>query len=325
MGGIAVSAFLAPEEGADDSEHRPLLPEISGGDSAGAALWPVGVGFAAVASWQGTGYLPCRRLRADGHRPELKSPGSMSGSPPGRGVPGAAQSAAIPGSPGGGTAASQDPAPGAGAESGAVGGGPDPRAGPLGGGMIFGSSGWPSWPGRSTGSIRRCGWLVRRLEQDCEPSCDEQPGPPLGQPRRRGTEMLLILAAGGDSGFGMGFLSLSSPKQRLKERLICMMTQKRYGRPAALLAASASSGCGPVLRSAWGLRRASPTRRLPASEETPDVLAPGNGRLRDPLRPVRQPGASGHRKTTSHSGIDIPRDAGTCAGRGGRDGGGGRL
>lgn len=156
-------------------------------------------------------------------------------------------------------------------------------------------------------------WLVRRLEQDCELSCDEQTVRHWDSPRRaRYGELLLILAAGGDSGFGWVSLSLSSPKQRLKERLICMMTQKRYGRPAALLAASA---CLAVVLSSAALGAyAGPAHQTaPASEETPEALSwpletDGSVTL-SALYGSRVHPVTG--KTTSHSGIDIPRDAGT--------------
>lgn len=76
--GIAVSVSLAPEEGADDPEHPSILPEVSGGETAaGAALYLWGAGFAAFAA--GSGRTVTGRSRS--------SPGSMSGPPPGRGVP----------------------------------------------------------------------------------------------------------------------------------------------------------------------------------------------------------------------------------------------
>lgn len=106
-------------------------------------------------------------------------------------------------------------------------------------------------------------WLVCRLEQDCELSCDEQTVRRWDSPRRaRYGELLLILAAGGDSGFGGVSLSLSSPKQRLKERLICMMTQKRYGRPAARWRRPPVWlwSCPPQR---WGPTPGLPTRQLP--------------------------------------------------------------
>lgn len=59
--GIAVSVSLAPEEGADDPEHPSILPEVSGGETAASGRTVTG------------------RSRS--------SPGSMSGPPPGRGVP----------------------------------------------------------------------------------------------------------------------------------------------------------------------------------------------------------------------------------------------
>ena len=106
-----------------------------------------------------------------------------------------------------------------------------------------------------------------------------------------------------------------------------MMTQKRYGRPAALLAASA--GLAVVLSSAALGAYAGPAHQTaPASEETPEALSwpletDGSVTL---SRPVRQPGASGHRENhipQRHRHPTGRRDS--CAGRGGRDGGGGRL
>lgn len=97
--GIAVSVSLAPEEGADDPEHPSILPEVSGGETAaGAALYLWGAGFAAVVVWQGTGYFClCRRLRADGHRPEPELAGLyVRASAGARRPPELLQSAAIP-------------------------------------------------------------------------------------------------------------------------------------------------------------------------------------------------------------------------------------
>lgn len=171
-------------------------------------------------------------------------------------------------------------------------------------------------------------WLVRRLEQDCELSCDEQTVRRWDSPRRaRYGELLLTLAAGGDPGAGAVALSLSSPKQRLKERLICMMTQKRYGRPAALLAASA---CLAVVLSsaALGAYAGLAHQTASASEEPPEALSwpletDGSVTL---SALYGSPGASGHRENhvpQRHRHPPGCRD--TCAGCGGWYGGGGRL
>lgn len=280
--GIAVSVSLAPEEGADDPEHPSILPEVSGGETAaGAALYLWGAGFAAVAVWQGTGYFClCRRLRADGHRPEPELAGLY--------LPERELS-------------------------------PEQWEGVLTHELVHWRRHdlWIKWLAVLARAVHwfnpAVWWLVCRLEQDCELSCDEQTVRRWDSPRRaRYGELLLILAAGGDSGFGGVSLSLSSPKQRLKERLICMMTQKRYGRPAALLAASA--GLAVVLSSAALGAYAGPAHQTaPASEETPEALSwpletDGSVTL-SALYGSRVHPVTG--KTTSHSGIDIPRDAGT--------------
>ena len=81
--GIAVSVSLAPEEGADDPEHPSILPEVSGGETAcggrASPPWPSGRGRVTSAFAAGSGRTVTGRSRS--------SPGSMSGPPPGRGVP----------------------------------------------------------------------------------------------------------------------------------------------------------------------------------------------------------------------------------------------
>ena len=91
-----------------------------------------------------------------------------------------------------------------------------------------------------------------------------------------------------------------------------MRTQKRYGRPAALLAASA---CLAVVLSSAALGAyAGPAHQTAsASEETPEALSwpletDGSVTL-SALYGSRVHPVTG--KTTFHSGIDIPRDAGT--------------
>ena len=65
---------------------------------AAAAFADLAAGFAAVAVWQGTGYFClCRRLRADGHRPEPELAGLyVRASAGARRPPELLQSAAIP-------------------------------------------------------------------------------------------------------------------------------------------------------------------------------------------------------------------------------------
>lgn len=91
-----------------------------------------------------------------------------------------------------------------------------------------------------------------------------------------------------------------------------MMTQKRYGRPAALLAASA---CLAVVLSsaALGAYAGLAHQTASASEEPPEALSwpletDGSVTL-SALYGSRVHPVTG--KTTFHSGIDIPRDAGT--------------
>lgn len=313
--GIAVSVSLAPEEGADDPEHPSILPEVSGGETAaGAALYLWGAGFAAVAVWQGTGYFClCRRLRADGHRPEPELAGLyVRASAGARRPPELLQSAAIPVPLVVGLLRSRILLPERELS-------PEQWEGVLTHELVHWRRHdlWIKWLAVLARAVHwfnpAVWWLVCRLEQDCELSCDEQTVRRWDSPRRaRYGELLLILAAGGDSGFGGVSLSLSSPKQRLKERLICMMTQKRYGRPAALLAASA--GLAVVLSSAALGAYAGPAHQTaPASEETPEALSwpletDGSVTL-SALYGSRVHPVTG--KTTSHSGIDIPRDAGT--------------
>lgn len=256
--GIAVSVSLAPEEGADDPEHPSILPEVSGGETA------AGAGFAAVAVWQGTGYFClCRRLRADGHRPEPELAGLyVRASAGARRPPELLQSAAIPVPLVVGLLRPRILLPERELS-------PEQWEGVLTHELVHWRRHdlWIKWLAVLARAVHwfnpAVWWLVCRLEQDCELSCDEQTVRRWDSPRRaRYGELLLILAAGGDSGFGGVSLSLSSPKQRLKERLICMMTQKRYGRPAALLAASA--GLAVVLSSAaLGPTPGLPTRQLP--------------------------------------------------------------
>ena len=85
-----------------------------------------------------------------------------------------------------------------------------------------------------------------------------------------------------------------------------MMTQKRYGRPAAGLAVVLSSA-------ALGAYAGPAHQTAPASEETPEALSwpletDGSVTL-SALYGSRVHPVTG--KTTSHGGIDIPQDAGT--------------
>ena len=156
-------------------------------------------------------------------------------------------------------------------------------------------------------------WLVSRLERDCELSCDEETVRHWDRSRRaQYGELLLTLAAGGDPDAGAVALSLSSPKQLLKERLMCMMTQTRHGRPAALLAASA---CLAVILSSAALGAyAGPAPQAgPAPKDATESLSwpletDGSVTL-SALYGSRVHPVTG--KTTFHSDIDIPRDAGT--------------
>ena len=215
--GIAVSVSLAPEEGADDPEHPSILPEVSRGETAaGAALYLWGAGFAAVAVWQGTGYLClCRRLRADGHRPEPELAGLYARASAGaRRPPELLQSAAVPVPMVVGLLRPRILLPERELS-------PEQWEGVLTHELVHWRRHdlWIKWLAVLARAVHwfnpAVWWLVRRLEQDCELSCDEQTVRRWDSPRRaRYGELLLTLAAGGDPGAGAVALSLSSPTQR---------------------------------------------------------------------------------------------------------------
>lgn len=283
----------------------------------GRPLYLWGAGFAAVAVWQGTGYLClCRRLRADGHRPEPELAGLYARASAGaRRPPELLQSAAVPVPMVVGLLRPRILLPERELS-------PEQWEGVLTHELVHWRRHdlWIKWLAVLARAVHwfnpAVWWLVRRLEQDCELSCDEQTVRRWDSPRRaRYGELLLTLAAGGDPGAGAVALSLSSPKQRLKERLICMMTQKRYGRPAALLAASA---CLAVVLSSAALGAyAGPAHQTAsASEETPEALSwpletDGSVTL---SALYGSPGASGHRETRSTAASTSPGCRDTCAG-----------
>ena len=188
--GIAVSVSLAPEEGADDPEHPSILPEVSGGETAaGAALYLWGAGFAAVAVWQGTGYFClCRRLRADGHRPEPELAGLyVRASAGARRPPELLQSAAIPVPLVVGLLRPRILLPERELS-------PEQWEGVLTHELVHWRRHdlWIKWLAVLARAVHwfnpAVWWLVCRLEQDCELSCDEQTVRRWTAPAGRGTE-----------------------------------------------------------------------------------------------------------------------------------------
>lgn len=311
----AVSVSLVPEGDTEAAGLPSGLPKDSREETAaGAALYLWGAGFAAAAVWQGTGYLCfCRRLRADLHRPGPEISAVYAQTAAGaRRPPELLQSAAVPAPMVAGLLHPRILLPERDLS-------PEQWEGVLTHELIHWRRHdlWIKWLAVLVRAVHwfnpAAWWLLRRLERDCELSCDEKTVRHWDRQRRaRYGELLLTLAAGGDPGTGAVALSLSSPKQLLKERLICMMTQTRYGRPAALLAASA---CLAVALSSAALGAyAGPVPQAGTPpEETPEVLSwpletDGSVTL-SALYGSRVHPLTG--KTTSHSGIDIPRDAGT--------------
>lgn len=154
-------------------------------------------------------------------------------------------------------------------------------------------------------------WLLERLDQACELSCDERVCRGWNRERRaRYGQMLLELCAVPDPGFA----ACLSKKQCLKERLIHIMDHKR--KPfAGVLAAGA---CMAVLLTsvALGAYAAPEEPKADASVQT----AQGETTLQWPMETGGSVTLSvpfGSRvhpitgQTTNHSGIDIVLDAGT--------------
>lgn len=312
---VAVSVSLVPEEGEGITGLPSDLPEVSLGETAaGAALYLWGAGFAAAAAWQGTGYLCfCRRLRTDLHGPEPEIARVYARISAGaHHPPKLLQSAAVPAPMVVGLLRPRILLPERELS-------PEQWEGVLTHELVHWRRHdlWIKWLAVLVRAVHwfnpSAWWLVRRLERDCELSCDEETVRHWDRSRRtQYGELLLTLAAGGDPGAGAVALSMSSPKQLLKERLMCMMTQTRYGRPAALLAASA---CLAVVLSsaALGAYAGPVPQAMPALEEPPESLSwpldtDGSVTL-SALYGSRVHTVTG--KTTFHSGIDIPRDAGT--------------
>ena len=161
--------------------------------------------------------------------------------------------------------------------------------------------------------------LAEQMDRDCELSCDQVVTRGWDGPRRARYGALLLRLAAGE---GSPSAALFSQKQRLKERLISIMDEKKYGKKAAALGAAAclalvltstalGAYTGPAavgekladLSAAAGIEtEATPTELAWPLEvgETVELSALFMGRV----HPIT--GA-----TSQHDGIDIPKPAGT--------------
>lgn len=179
-----------------------------------------------------------------------------------------------------------------------------------------------------------CWWLARQLERDCELACDEAVTARRDESMRLRYGRTLVLTAA-ESGWAGGGLTtpMCDQKQRLKERLEAIMTEKRYGKwtAAALCAAALAVLLSTAVLGAPLQTPEQPLQTVPAGQGEPDgtepVAAdgpqeadsrPGEGLLppvsREVLTVSQLFGTRTHPLTgrvTSHSGIDVAAEKGS--------------
>ena len=176
---------------------------------------------------------------------------------------------------------------------------------------------WMKWMAALAASVHwfnpALGLLTQRLDRDCELCCDR--AAVRGWDRRRRArygELLLRLAAGNEA----QSVLLFSQKQRLEERLISMMEEKKYGKKAAVLGAAACLALmltSTALGAYTGPAAVGEMAQGAGLEITPTALSwpveagetvELSARFETRIHPITG-------QKTQHSGIDLPEPGGT--------------